>query len=1127
MEKKRWVMIPNDGVADSPAEQIAYSQDGSWQFPVGTVFVKHFARPDTGAPLETRLLVHGTDGWGGVTYKWRADGLEADLLEEGAEETLAVGPDNFEYLYPSRSQCNQCHTPAAGPVLGFRTRQLNRELAYPGGATANQIESLSVAGFIPQPITVAQLSNVLTSASIGNPAVPDEIWVRSYFDSNCSHCHQPAGSSRAFFDARLVTPIESQGIICGPVIDGLGAPAPAVVKPGSIMNSVLLQRMNTIDECCSMPPLAKGIVDDVAVARVADWILGMDADSCTKGGSFYAGGFLGSTPVAPPAPDLDLWHSNLVIDESATFTNSTAAPLSLTPDRFRFNAGATGDPLTPFVVRVNADNDFTVLAIGTPRSTYVPGANDLPFADSPSAIVVAPGETVAIGFLDANPDGSGGSRAGIITWQSGASEIWHTGGPADADSGAIGVGVAPVPGTSTVTVENRDYDFSISYLIAEFQLGKGLNVQPGFIVDGANSNFVINESATFTNTTAKAITVNVDRFRFYASAQGEPVTPFLVRVNADNDFTVLAIGSTRTGYDLGSNNFPFSAAPSGVTLAPGETVAAGFLDSYPDGSGGSGPGVVAFDYEGTDEVYYCYDLGNTGSSIAIGQAPVVNGVLVTDTPRTYYFSVSLSLGAGGAGVAPELWAANLVVDPNATFTNSGGAGLTLLLDRFQFDAVNTGDPVTPFVVRVNGPGDFTVRAIGTPRTNYEIGGNNLPFADSPAKIAVAPGETIAIGFLDANPDGSGGSQAGVVSSLPDVARVWHGGGPLESDSGSVVAGQPPVPGSFLVSDEARRYDFSISYLVAEYQVGNGSAALPGFVADDVTSNLVINESDVFTNNTAKAMTVTVERFRFHASSNADPLTPFLVRVNADNDFTVVAIGSTRTGYALGANDLAFSSMPVRVTIAPGETIAPGFLDAYPDGSGGSGAGVVSFNYHGSDEIYYSYDITAAASTIALGQAPVPLGYQHTDFTRDYYFSVSLGFGGKEDEDDDGLPDKWELAYYPTLSSLSAGTDSDGDGVSDGAELEAGTDPTDPASLLKALELVPAPGDNTARVTVATVPGRFYDIQVSDDLSIWSGTGTWKAASWPAESSSFTIPESLLPEGHGQRLFIRVAPAAAR
>jgi uncharacterized repeat protein (TIGR03806 family) len=773
MDKRRWVMIPNDGVANSPAEQITYSENGAWELPVGSVFVKHFARPDNGAPLETRLMVRGTDGWGGVTYKWRANGAEADLLEGGAEETLTVHGQTFDYLYPSRSQCNLCHTPVAGPVLGFRTRQLNGSFAYPGGETANQIESLSVAGFIPQSITVADLQAVLTSASAADPAVSDEEWTRSYLDSNCAHCHQPGASSRASFDALLSTPLANQGIVCGPVIDGLGAPAPAVIKPGSIANSVMLLRMNTSDECCSMPPLAKGIVDDEAVARVASWILGMEADSCTQSQSFYGSGSVGAQP--PAAASLDTWRSNLVINEDDTFTNTTAGTLRLLLDRFTFQAGRSGDPVTPFVVRVNGNNNFTVLAVGTPRTSYLVGDNDLPFADSAASVLVAPGQKIAVGFLDANPNGSGGTQPGIVTYQSGGAQIWHTGGTGDNHNGSVTVGLSPVAGNTTVTTRTRDYDFAISYLINEYQLGNGLQVVPGYTVDGANSNLVINETDTFTNTTANPMTVTVERFRFHASRQGDPVTPFLVRVNADNDFTVRAIGSTRTGYNLGNNDLPFAAAP------------------------------------------------------------------------------------------------------------------------------------------------------------------------------------------------------------------------------------------------------------------------------------------------------------------------------------------------------------VRLTLAPGEKIAPGFVDAYPDGSGGSGPGVVSYKFDGTDQIYYSYDVTDVASSIAVGAAPVMKGYQHSDFTRDYYFSISFGFGGKEDEDGDGLPDKWELAWAASLTTLSGAADSDGDGMTDAAEREAGTNPTDPSSLLLALGLTPGPSGTSAIATVQTVPGRFYKIETSTTLQSWTVAGTWKAANWPAASTAFAIPQNLLPAGFRQKLFVRVSP----
>ena len=80
--------------------------------------------------------------------------------------------------------------------------------------------------------------------------------------------------------------------------------------------------------------------------------------------------------------------------------------------------------------------------------------------------------------------------------------------------------------------------------------------------------------------------------------------------------------------------------------------------------------------------------------------------------------------------------------------------------RFRFRTVATGGPLTPFAVKVLGPGDFRVVAIGTTRSTY-IADNIVPFLEGgTAEVVLAPGETLAAGVLGARADGSGAVEPG-------------------------------------------------------------------------------------------------------------------------------------------------------------------------------------------------------------------------------------------------------------------------------------------------------------------------------------------------------------------------------
>lgn len=272
--KARWISVPDD-------QKIKFAPTGEWVFPPGTVFVKTFELatnelvPDSLRRLETRLLVCDADGGVyGVTYKWRADNSDADLLASNLTEAIPIqtptGVRTQQWYYPSRQDCLVCHTANAGYVLGVKTRQMNRDFAYPSGVTDNELRAWNHLGLFDTNLDGTDLTKLPQLARLDDPARSLEDRARSYLDANCAQCHRPHGTV-AYFDARYDTPLAQQNLINGPVLIDERIDHPRIIAPNDIWRSLLFMRTDTT-EPFKMPPLARNTIDEPGMKLLRQWI---------------------------------------------------------------------------------------------------------------------------------------------------------------------------------------------------------------------------------------------------------------------------------------------------------------------------------------------------------------------------------------------------------------------------------------------------------------------------------------------------------------------------------------------------------------------------------------------------------------------------------------------------------------------------------------------------------------------------------------------------------------------------------------------------------------------------------------------------------------------------------------
>jgi uncharacterized repeat protein (TIGR03806 family) len=278
--KQRWLALPI-------GSRIGFAETGAWAFPEGSVFIKHFGMaldersPEAVTPLETRFLVAARDGgYYGLVYQWDEDQRDARLLLDGDEETLEIVQEDGSvreqrYTYPSQKACGACHSEAAGFVMGARTAQLNGEHDYAangeGTGAFNQLATWASLGVFDAPVGDSPPDAYERLAPLSDGSASLEKRVRSYWDANCSSCHNDA-SPIASWDARFSTPLEEQRLLWVEPSTGARPDGVRLITPGDPEKSLIYLRSASAAPGLRMPPMLKNRVDESYVALLGEWI---------------------------------------------------------------------------------------------------------------------------------------------------------------------------------------------------------------------------------------------------------------------------------------------------------------------------------------------------------------------------------------------------------------------------------------------------------------------------------------------------------------------------------------------------------------------------------------------------------------------------------------------------------------------------------------------------------------------------------------------------------------------------------------------------------------------------------------------------------------------------------------
>jgi len=280
-------------------ESATWSDNEAFDFPIGTLLAKSFLFPaDLRSPdqdlrlIETRLLVHGSEGWDAWPYVWREDGTEADRMVGGDVQTIEfIDADGqartANYLIPQRNQCAECHEMLdenGDRVLlpiGPKARNLHREGWLQAFVDASKLTGAPNLDNVDSAVDWSLIEQ--TKIDDLSPEDVDTA-TRDYLDVNCAHCHSPTGIEGITSQFFLNHDNEDEfnlGICKRPGSAGEGGKDRVYdIVPGDSYASILWYRTVTEDVGAMMPQLGRSLAHQHAADLIARWIDAMPANDC-------------------------------------------------------------------------------------------------------------------------------------------------------------------------------------------------------------------------------------------------------------------------------------------------------------------------------------------------------------------------------------------------------------------------------------------------------------------------------------------------------------------------------------------------------------------------------------------------------------------------------------------------------------------------------------------------------------------------------------------------------------------------------------------------------------------------------------------------------------------------------